>query len=422
MSDSENAAKAFFRGAIRTGAEFFRNCAVTLSLPLIDLLRAAGAFELPRPVPPRLRVLTENPAGRSFNSLVVRLGRKLAGRSVGAPRPVLSKLSRVAAGGRPVVIGPWLSEVGFEVLYWIPFLQWAVREHGIAADRIMIISRGGAEAWYRHLGGKYVDILDHFTPAEFMDLNQRRISASGHQKHMELGESDRLILDRICAAENMRGYDVIHPALMYQLLLPLWQRRAPPALALSHAVYLPMVAPHLKADSFGLPESYTAAKFYFSDAFPNTSANVEKVRRVLRAYLSDGPVVLLTSGVRIDDHSDLLQGLPDGITVISPDEPSRNLSVQTAVLAGAKRFVGTYGGFSYLAPLLGIPSLCVYSDPGRLVPVHMDVAFRVFRQFACGHSEKGCVPQSTGELPTARFTAIHIDALADIPAAAGYLV
>ncbi len=35
-----------------------------------------------------------------------------------------------AAGGR-AVIGPWLGEVGFEVLYWIPFLHWLFERHGL---------------------------------------------------------------------------------------------------------------------------------------------------------------------------------------------------------------------------------------------------------------------------------------------------
>ena len=43
----------------------------------------------------------------------------------------------------PIVVGPWLGEVGFELLYWIPFLRWALAEAGIAADRVTVVSRGG---------------------------------------------------------------------------------------------------------------------------------------------------------------------------------------------------------------------------------------------------------------------------------------
>jgi hypothetical protein len=85
------------------------------------------------------------------------------------------------------------------------------------------------------------------------------------------------------------------------------------------------------------------------------------------------------------------------------------LAEQSAVVGRAERFIGTYGGFAYLAPLLGISGLSVYSDIGRIVPMHMDVAFRVFREFACGSLEKGRKPSTVGYCPTARFAAIHVD-------------
>src|SRR5438067_5828333 len=33
-------------------------------------------------------------------------------------------VARVVSGSAPIVVGPWLSEVGYEVLYWIPFVRW----------------------------------------------------------------------------------------------------------------------------------------------------------------------------------------------------------------------------------------------------------------------------------------------------------
>ena len=66
-------------------------------------------------------------------------------------------------------------------------------------------------------------------------------------------------------------------------------------------------------------------------------------------------MVSLTTGLRLDDHDgdDMrdagVQLLPENLT------PRENLAVQTALVAGAPAFVGTYGGFSYLAPFLGVP-------------------------------------------------------------------
>lgn len=402
----------FARGIV---GQFVRNLVVTFSLPIVDIAREVGRMPIHRPVAPKLKRLTENPAGYSLSALMLRLVKYLTRQPLGSAAPLLSELQQIGLRGRRIVIGPWLSEVGFEVLYWIPFLQWAMREYNIDPERAVVISRGGVSVWYRHVGGRYVDMLDYFSADEIRALNERRISVSGHQKHMALGETDRVILDRICSTLDMHEYDVLHPSLMYQLLLPLWQRKAPPQLAHRYASYLPMHKPDYDLAPLALPQRYTAAKFYFSDAFPRTEDNIAKIRHMLSQYLRQGPVVLLTSGVNIDDHADLAEGLPEGLIVITPDIPAKNLLLQTAVVAGAERFIGTYGGFSYLAPLLGVPSLCVYSDLGRLMPMHMDVALRVFRKFACGSLEKGCVCGAVGESPSSRFTALHVDALSDFP-------
>ena len=41
--------------------------------------------------------------------------------------------------------------------------------------------------------------------------------------------------------------------------------------------------------------------------------------------------------------------------------PSTNLGVQTAIIANARAFVGTYGGYAYLAPFFGVHSTSFYS-------------------------------------------------------------
>ena len=59
--------------------------------------------------------------------------------------------------------------------------------------------------------------------------------------------------------------------------------------------------------------------------------------------------------------------------------PDSNLLVQSAIVAGARRFVGTYGGFAYLAPLCGVPALSYYSEPGSFSMRHLDLIRDVLR-------------------------------------------
>jgi len=65
-------------------------------------------------------------------------------------------LENAVAGSAPIVVGPWLSEVGYEVLYWIPFLRWVTAAYRIPTSRIVVMSRGGTASWYRDIGSRYV--------------------------------------------------------------------------------------------------------------------------------------------------------------------------------------------------------------------------------------------------------------------------
>ncbi len=46
-------------------------------------------------------------------------------------------IAAVAARPGPIVAGPWLAEVGYEVLYWIPFLRWFCDAHGVPRERLI---------------------------------------------------------------------------------------------------------------------------------------------------------------------------------------------------------------------------------------------------------------------------------------------
>ena len=58
----------------------------------------------------------------------------------------LAALASLARGREPIIAGPWLAEVGYEVLYWIPFLRWFCDAHGVPRERLIVLSRGGMDA------------------------------------------------------------------------------------------------------------------------------------------------------------------------------------------------------------------------------------------------------------------------------------
>jgi hypothetical protein len=92
------------------------------------------------------------------------------------------------------------------------------------------------------------------------------------------------------------------------------------------------------------------------------------------------PVVLLNTGISIDEHEDLQ--VPGGMGVYRVDRlmtPEGNLDVQTRIISRARAFVGTYGGLAYLAPFYGVPVIGFYSNEAELVPAHLDIGWRLGR-------------------------------------------
>jgi hypothetical protein len=128
-----------------------------------------------------------------------------------------------------------------------------------------------------------------------------------------------------------------------------------------------------------LPERYVAAKFYGNTALPDTPENQAFVASYLEELTRHIDVVLLNTGQRFDDHEDIAKGSRGHIhTIDHLMTPATNLDVQTRIIAGAQAYVGTYGGFSYVAPLAGTHALTFYSHITGFRFDHLEVAKRVF--------------------------------------------
>ncbi len=312
--------------------------------------------------------------------------------------------SRLSESTKPIVVGPWLSEVGFEVLYWAPFVNWFVSRYRIDPARIRVLSRGGVKAWYGQAGRSYIDIFDRFEPSEFVALNNRRIS-SGAQKHMTVGDVDREIVAGSLGEQAAESHELLHPSLMYTAFKAYWSREWSPRQVKRYSTYEPMTAPPAPT-GVAPSEPYTVAKFYFSDTFPKTEANERFIIDILSREASRNPVLLFRNKTTFDDHSDALTGLPDNVFVYEPANPKTNLGDQTGLIGGARRFIGTYGGFSYIAPFLGVPSLSFYTNIERLVPVHVDMAMRIFRELRTGQFDKNAQSGAKGAAPNAIFNVV----------------
>ena len=94
-------------------------------------------------------------------------------------------------------------------------------------------------------------------------------------------------------------------SLMYQLFWPIFQNRLPIRNMLRHVHYRAAIKARSAARSgTRASRDYVAMRFYFRPSFPDTEANRNFVWQGGQARLGRVPLVLLNTGLSIDDHID----------------------------------------------------------------------------------------------------------------------
>jgi hypothetical protein len=265
-----------------------------------------------------------------------------------------ASVERALRSDRTLIVGPFLGEVGYELLYWRPRVLRLLRSRRVDPERVVVVSRGGAGAWYAPYAGRAVDVLELIAPDELRRHVDEREARTGQRKQVQEEELDRLLAEQV--RERVGPAAVLHPRLVYNRLRFLWDGIRPPedAFALGDYDDLPRVALP-EAVAARLPARFAAVKIYFNEALEDTP----RVREAVRAQLAgDLPVVLLDAGVAVDDHERLAA---EGIEVADLLEPRTNLAAQAEVVARAARLVATYGGFSYVGPFSGTPTVALAS-------------------------------------------------------------
>jgi hypothetical protein len=292
-------------------------------------------------------------------------------------------LAAMVARGAPIVAGPWIGEVGFELLYWVPFLRWCADRLDVDPDRFVVMSRGGTASWYRPFASRYVDVFDQVTAETFRDQHDARVRELGEQKQNRITTFDRELVEAAMRRARVTDWSLLHPSRMYEVLNPYWWGHQGHDWVHAHLRYAKLPEP-LSSGIDDMPSRYVAVKFYFNDCFPASTQNRAFVRDAMRTLAARGPVVALSTGLNLDDHGGVrvdeygVRHLPEGIN------PARNLEVQSAVVARADAFVGTYGGFSYMAPFYGVKSLAFYSDPNGFSQKHLHMARAAFEAIGAG--------------------------------------
>jgi hypothetical protein len=275
----------------------------------------------------------------------------------------------------PILVGPWHGEVGFEVMYWIPFLE-RLKKEGIAAERLIPITRGGAGAWYHVPQG--IELFAMRTPQQMRIENRLQHDKRGLLKQTEVTPFDQQILTD--AADTLRlgrTYHTLHPAWMYHVLAPFWTGGRGFRWLLKQTEF-PQIPYADVPDSVKLPEVFVATRFYHRETWPIGHKMTSKATEAILCKLAEQqPVVVLESATVADEHLDFVPPKHPNILRLrdlTTLRPETNLHVQSAVIARAQGFVGVYGGLSQLALRMMKPAVTFYQDWGGTSIAHRNLS------------------------------------------------
>lgn len=280
----------------------------------------------------------------------------------------------LARSQKPILIGPFRSETGFELLYWIPFLERFCKTYQIPRERLIYLGRGGSAQWFDSAGK--ADLYEYFPLEAARAISVQASQQTGSLKQNQATALERRIAETAAASLGFRDVHHLSPSWMYQLLSPFWAGTHPLSWLddrVLHPVRMkaPAVSHELKAK---LPEHYIAMRWYARATWPLREDLVLWTRRLVEAVASRIPVVLIQSGFQTDDHADINLGpIPNVVNLAELTEmsPTDNLAIQSSVIAHAKGYVGTYGGMAQGAMRWGVPTLALYSEFGQTSPAHL---------------------------------------------------
>lgn len=282
---------------------------------------------------------------------------------------------RLAYSRRPILLGPWRSEVGFELLYWIPFVNHFREQYQIPADRLIAIGRGGSAHWYQTSGT--ADLYEHVPVETVRTWSLRASQQTGSQKQYTMESWEPHVCALTAAALGIESYHVLSPSWMYRLLSPFWEGQQPHAFLDRYTLQpIKFPAPAMDVElEAKLPKEYVAMRWYARPTWPYKEDLVLWTRRFVEKIAKQIPVVLIQSH-HADDHADIDLGtIPNTLKLNEFTEQTalNNLQIQSAVIARAKAYVGTYGGMAQGAMRWGVPTVALYHGFGHTAHAHLQL-------------------------------------------------
>lgn len=285
-----------------------------------------------------------------------------------------------------IIIGPWLSEIGYEILYWIPFLKKHL-EHLIQDKnkKFIVISRGGVKNWY--------SFLENFEYFEIFDIDKKKISKhlahrknSLSQKQWDISKLDNYYLNNVCKKKNLNTNDcqIVHPSVLFKNLKSYLNANLAPNYVFQYLSHSNNSLAINSDHSMDYLKPFVAIKLYESSILNlkhDQSFFINKINLVLNKINKKYNLVYLDFKIE-DDHKDLVINMSGHKTysineIYSNIDESNNIYFQDALIQNSEFLVSTYGGFCYLPSFYKKKCLALLNGNYKIVNRHEFISNKI---------------------------------------------
>ncbi|MCB1194712.1 hypothetical protein KDK77_00880, partial [bacterium] len=288
-------------------------------------------------------------------------------------------LQKIADSGQPIIVGPFLSEVSFELLYWIPFLRAIQKRYRIAPNRLVAVSRFGADGWYKDFCSEYVDVLDFYSSQEFKEKQEKRIETVGGIKQFTITDFEYEIIRNTAQKYDLDAYQYISPALMYNLFRPSWKNIVPLDTMFQLLEYGSFPQPRTNKAPF-LPDEYIAFRFDFNPFFPDTEETRNFIKNILSAVAEWCTVVVLNAHDSPEFYAEIKRELKEKLFLCQNLGDNReSYTIQTHIISHAKTFIGSWISESFIAPFCHTKTIGLLDKTIGNYPSHLETSRYLFK-------------------------------------------